>query len=165
MLECNDKYYIFGYEGDGFPASMFGFEKNLLFTPDSKGLWSSFNHLGYHPPCYNGDTINCIYAPHQSTRCESYQYFQGIVDTLCITLQEENIKTSSIHIYPNPFNSTINIEGTSGTETYSLTNVYGQVIWSGKIQAQQDFSHLTNGIYFMTIIKDHSWRTIKLMKE
>lgn len=165
MLECNDKYYILGYAGDGFRASMFGFEKNLLFTPDSTGLWSSFNHLGYHPPCYNGDTVNCIYAPPQSTRCESYHYFKNTVDTLCLTLLEENLNSSTRRIYPNPFNSTINVEDTSGSEIYALANVHGQVVWSGKIIEREDFSHLTNGIYFLTILKDHAWQTIKLIKK
>jgi hypothetical protein len=165
MLECDDKYYIFGYEGDGFRASMFGFDKSLLFTPDSTGLWSSFNHLGYHPACYNGDTINCIYAPHQSNRCESYHYFKNEVDTLCLTLLEENIQPSSYRIYPNPFTTTIIMEGTSGTESYSLANVYGQIVWSDTKIEEQDFSHLTSGIYFLSIIRGNSWHTIKLIKE
>lgn len=165
MLACDDKYYLFGYEGDGFPASMFSFEKNLLFTPDSTGLWSSFNHLGHHPACYNGDTINCIYAPHQSNRCESYHYFKNTVDNLCLTLHEENIHPSAHRIYPNPFNNTIKMQDASGVETYSMTNVFGQTVWSDKNIEQQDFSHLTNGIYFLTIIKDHVWQTLKLIKQ
>jgi hypothetical protein len=88
-----------------------------------------------------------------------------VVDTLGLTLKEDNTKTSSIYSYPNPFNSALNIKGTSGTKIYLLTNVYGQVIRSGKILAQQDLSHLTSGIYFMTMIKDPSWQTIKLIKE
>lgn len=165
MFECNDKYYIFRYQGDGFRASMFGFDKNLLFTSDSTGLWNSFNHLGYHPPCYNGaDLERCIFAPHNSTRCESYYYFENKIDTLCSALSIEDVNTIVYRVFPNPFHEKITVEGDTGTEYYSLINVYGQTAWSGRLIAQQDFFRLTNGVYFLTISKGDFSQTIQLIK-
>jgi len=166
MFECDSKYYIFGYEGDAFRASMFGFDKNLLFTSDSTGLWSSFNSNGYHPPCYNGaDTVNCFFAPSNVTRCESYYYFKNKVDTICFTLNVGNFNTIVHRIYPNPFNGEINIEGTSGTEFYTLSNVYGQTVYSGRHIEQKDFFYLTKGVYFLTIAKENFRQTFKLIKQ
>lgn len=165
MLECNDKYYIFGYQGDAFRAFMFGFDKNLLLTSDSTGLWNSFNHLGYHPPCYNGaDTVRCIYAPHNSTRCESYHYFENKIDTLCSALSVGDIQPLVYRVFPNPFQSKITIEGATGTEHHSLTNIYGQTVWSGRFIEQQEFSWLTNGVYFLTISEGDYRQMIKLIK-
>lgn len=166
MFECDNKYYIFGYEGDGFRASMFGFDKNLLFSSDSTGLWNSFNNMGFHPPCYQGsDTLRCIYAPGNLTRCGAYNFFKNKINTLCAPVSTIVFTKSTVKIYPNPFNGKINTEGTTGGEIYALTNLYGQMVWSGKQIAQQDFYDLTSGIYFLTILTDHAKQTLKLIKE
>lgn len=165
MFECNNKYYIFGYEGDAFPASMFGFEKNLLFTTDSTGLWSHFNSI-YHPPCYNGaDTVNCIFAQNNLTRCDAYTFFKDKIDSICTPLSVNILDKNILRIYPNPFISKINIEGSLGTEMYLLKNLYGQTVWTGKHIEQQHFYHLCNGIYFLTIVKETMHQTLKLIKE
>jgi glycine betaine/choline ABC-type transport system substrate-binding protein len=75
-------------------------------------------------------------------------------------LQENKIK-----LYPNPFNSKINISGATGSENSTLTNMFGQIIWTGNDIKQQDFSNLTSGIYFLTITKDNDRQTFKLIKE
>lgn len=33
MLTCNDRYYLYSFEGDAFRPWMFGFDKNLLLHP------------------------------------------------------------------------------------------------------------------------------------
>jgi hypothetical protein len=166
MFACNNKYYIFGYEGDAFPASMFGFDRNLLFTPDSTGMWNSFNSNSHHPPCYNGvDTAQCIYATNNLTRCETYHFFKNTIDTLCLQVSTEDIAFRNAGVYPNPFRDKIFIKGMSGDETYTITNLYGQAVWAGNHQEQYDFDYLKRGIYFLIICKDSARQVIKLVKE
>lgn len=168
MFECDNKYYIYSFEGDGFRASMFGFNKNLLFSPDSTGLWVNFNPTGYHPPCYTGtDTINCNYPPFNLNRCDTYSFFKNRIDTLCSTLGVgiENNSKHNLRVYPNPFNTTIKIEGASGGEEYHLINVYGQTMWTGKNIDQEDFSFLQPGLYFLQVARQTVKKTIKLIKQ
>jgi hypothetical protein len=168
MFECGNKYYVFGYEGDGFSASMFGFNKDLLFSSDSTGLWLSYNPSGYHPPCYGGgDTINCIYPPYNINSCEVYSFFKNRIDTLCSALGVgvENNSKHNLRVYPNPFNTTIRIEGASGGEEYHLINLYGQTMWRGKNIEHEDFSVLQPGLYFLQVAHQAVKRTIKLIKQ
>jgi hypothetical protein len=75
-----------------------------------------------------------------------------------------NQKTS-IQCYPNPFNNQINLSGINGLETYELVGVSGQSIWSGKQIAQQDFSPLAPGFYFLKVKDENSLQTIRLIKQ
>lgn len=166
MFECNNQYYIYAYEGDGFKASMFGFNKNLLFTSDSTGLWKNYNLAGNHPPCYAGaDTVNCIFAPNDKSRCETFNFFKNKIDTICTALMVNNLNKKNYNIYPNPFSNVIHIEGASGEEMYTLKNYYGQTIWTGKQIEQQSFHHIPNGIYFLIITKENKRQTLKLIKQ
>lgn len=167
MFECFDKYYIYSFEGDGFRASMFGFNKNLLFSSDSTGLWRSYNTLGYHPPCYGGnDTINCNYPPFNIGRCQTYSFFKNRVDSLCSSsVGGEYNLIHSIRVYPNPFNTTIRIEGASGGEEYHLINLNGQTMWTGRNIEEEDFSILQPGLYFLQVALPIGKKTIKLIKQ
>jgi arylsulfatase B len=71
---------------------------------------------------------------------------------------------AQINISPNPFHNFISIKSASGNENYKLFSDLGQLIYEGKDIENQDFSALSNGIYFLKII-DKSTSTIKLMKE
>jgi len=169
MLECNDKYYIFSYQGDGFSAAMFGFNKNLLFTSDSAGLWTNYNLNGYHPACYQGNNADCIYAA-EILGCGIYSYFKNYVDSICSTFSGIEVIDKSAYdnlgiIYPNPFNGTITIKGALGAETYNLNNLFGHTVWSGKHIEEQEFYYLPSGIYFLTIVNGPTRQTLKIIRE
>ncbi len=71
---------------------------------------------------------------------------------------------SSKVVYPNPFIAFIKIKSDNSNETYEITNSLGQIIYSGKNIEQQNFSTLTNGIYFLKVA-DKTTSIIKLLKE
>lgn len=48
-----------------------------------------------------------------------------------VGVENQQMSKNKIKFYPNPFNSSINISGVIGSEFYSLTNLFGQMIWSG----------------------------------
>jgi hypothetical protein len=81
----------------------------------------------------------------------------------CLTTGVENTikKNIKIDLFPNPFSNKINLTNTTGKEIFTLINHIGQVIWTGKNIEQQDFSNLSNGLYFLRINN----RTIKLLKQ
>ncbi|MBC7640793.1 MAG: DUF1566 domain-containing protein, partial [Flavobacterium sp.] len=70
---------------------------------------------------------------------------------------------SNICVFPNPFSSKINIENAVGQEYFELYNQTGQLFFSGKNITQHDFSYLTNGVYFLKINGEKSYK-IKINK-
>ncbi|MDP5171807.1 MAG: T9SS type A sorting domain-containing protein [Bacteroidia bacterium] len=68
-------------------------------------------------------------------------------------------------IYPNPFRSHIYLNHLRGNETFTLTNLSGQVLYQGKALAQQDFSSLPPGCYFLIVRRDSSNYRFRLIKE
>jgi hypothetical protein len=52
----------------------------------------------------------------------------------------------------------------TGNENYELYSNLGQLIYEGKSIENQDFSALSNGIYFLKI-RDKTTSTVKLIKE
>jgi polyhydroxybutyrate depolymerase len=91
-----------------------------------------------------------------------WQFFQNYT-TSCLTTGIENFNETNIKIeaFPNPFTNKINLTNTTGNENFTLINYFGQVIWIGENIEQQDFSYLTNGLYFLRIDN----RTTKLVKQ
>ncbi|MFZ9452439.1 MAG: T9SS type A sorting domain-containing protein, partial [Bacteroidia bacterium] len=91
-----------------------------------------------------------------------WRFFQNYT-TDCLITEIENINEKNIKIeaFPNPFSNKINLNNTTGNENFTLINYFGQVIWIGKKIEQQDFSYLTNGLYFLRIDN----RTTKLVKQ
>jgi hypothetical protein len=85
---------------------------------------------------------------------------------LCSVTGIQNIEAlKHLNVYPNPFTSSINIEGIVENEYYELLNSTGQIIWTGKQINNQDFSSLTNGLYFLRIYNGNSTQTTKLIKD
>ena len=77
----------------------------------------------------------------------------------------ENINQTN-SIYPNPFSSYIHLQSKSENEKFKLTDCLGQIIYSGNKIESQDFSYLSNGIYFLQITsnKNKTTTTEKVIK-
>lgn len=75
--------------------------------------------------------------------------------------ENEIVKAS---VFPNPFTSFINLKNKTGKETFEFTNSIGQIIYSGTKIEQQNFSNLTNGIYFLKVIGKVN-AVVKLLKD
>lgn len=71
---------------------------------------------------------------------------------------------NEITIFPNPFTNKIYTSKLTEQLEYRLMNGVGHGIWSGKNIEHQDFSHLINGVYFLTISNKRDNQTIKLIK-
>ena len=81
-----------------------------------------------------------------------------------LSVENEFAHPKNIVQYPNPFNSTIKINGAETNADFELTNVFGQKIFFGKSIENQDFSQIPKGMYFLKII-DKSTKIYKLLKE
>jgi hypothetical protein len=82
MFECSDKYYIYGFQGDGFSAWMFGFDRDLIFTSNENGDWDMLSGK-YHPQCTGQQNPECIYSQNTQSNCEHYEFFKNYIDDNC----------------------------------------------------------------------------------
>ena len=73
---------------------------------------------------------------------------------------------SSISIYPNPANTSINIDIPSNTNSQiTISNVMGEVIIKVDNQNEIDISKLSNGLYILSVKQEQSVYTQKFIKQ
>lgn len=130
-----------------FNLSLDSLETNDLLT----GILSAVDLFNYNYLC--NEMTNLISA---GTFCNS---------SVGINNMENINQTNSI--YPNPFSSYIHLQSKSENENFKLTDCLGQIIYSGNKIESQDFSYLSNGIYFLQITsnKNKITSTEKIIKE
>lgn len=56
-----------------------------------------------------------------------------------------------MEVFPNPFTQKIQVLNSTGLEHMVMHNADGKLVWEGKNIAQQDFGHLPNGTYVLTV--------------
>lgn len=71
---------------------------------------------------------------------------------------------NQLRIFPNPFKEEISIKNNKPNYIYELINSSGQIIWIGKQIDKQNFSALTNGLYFLKTYDGNKTYTSKLIK-
>ncbi|MBC7846994.1 MAG: T9SS type A sorting domain-containing protein [Flavobacterium sp.] len=89
------------------------------------------------------------------------------------SLGNDQFETSTdIYLYPNPTKGTLNIQIPNAyglPNSYAINNVLGQKIIQKNISKEADLtintSALSNGVYFITIVKEDQKRTLRFIKE
>ena len=123
----------------------------------------------------NGDGYYNIKSTDGSITVSSGSNF-GYVDTKSFTtnvLETSEFETSNeIYLYPNPTKGTLNISIPSNfglPNSFTISNVLGQKISQKEVSHNTDLtintSALSNGIYFITIVKQDQKRTLRFIKE
>jgi hypothetical protein len=112
ILECDNYYFLYAFEGDAFSPVMFAFQKYLLFSSSSNGDWDNNVPTTYHPPCHNGNDQRCIYAPQSLSRCAQYHHFVDTLPDVCTQLlsvlnPDELIRVT---LSPNPTHDFIDVK-------------------------------------------------------
>ena len=76
---------------------------------------------------------------------------------------EENLE--QVSIYPNPVNSTLNIEGGNAQYTYAMYNGMGQLVANGTANGntQINVSDMTKGVYFLRLTTGTQVRVDKVV--
>lgn len=161
IFKCANDYFLWGQEGDGFPASMFSFNVNLLLSPDTNHVWSHLANY-YHPSCYGGGNPNCIYAPNSMTGYDQFLFFENYLNVNCFNSPvgvQDNLVSDNLQIYPNPsLQGKFRMEwnyGSSAPNHYTLYTASGQLICSNDIQninfVDIDLSAWEQGLYFLVV--------------
>lgn len=66
--------------------------------------------------------------------------------------------------YPNPFSHKIQVANLPETAFVTLKNIYGETLFEGKNIENEEFSHLSAGIYFLTVKNNQHVQSFKLVK-
>jgi dienelactone hydrolase len=84
----------------------------------------------------------------------------------CATsVDEMSTNTPRPLVYPNPFQTTIQMNSGVQGSVYILSDTGGRILWSGTELSQQDFSCLSPGCYFMHIQTPGDSFTQKILKK
>lgn len=88
-------------------------------------------------------------------------------------LETKEFETSTaIYLYPNPTKGSLNIQIPTNfglPNSYTISTILGQKISEKKVTKETDLivntSALSNGIYFITLVKEDQKRTLQFLKE
>jgi len=107
------------------------------------------------------------FVPEYAERIWNEFFKTTVKNCNSITGINEPSNVNSISVFPNPFNSKINIQNVSNDDFFVLRNFLGQTIYYGRNIQQQDLSSLYPGIYFLSVYSKNSilLKTLKLMKQ
>jgi hypothetical protein len=148
-------------------------------TQDSKVVWKYINPVDDTGPLMQGSTIPQNPVRPEETMNSIFRVYRYPADYSAFTGRDltpgdyiekytttgiNEQSTKSIKVYPNPFTGKINIQNTTGHESYSLLNTAGKLIWTGNDIEQQDFAALANGVYLLKVNLPGSVQTLKLIK-
>ncbi len=110
---------------------------------------------------FRGSKASCFFKSIMCEECDT-QLANEQVAPECATLNSiEDIKTKNTIAYPNPFNTSLSINGLQGDEKIEVTNALGQSVDVQNL----NFEGLVNGVYFITISKGDSKQTIRAVKK
>jgi hypothetical protein len=69
-----------------------------------------------------------------------------------------------IQLSPNPTNDIISISNLEGNELFELRNQQGQNVPFQQIENQISLKNLKSGVYFLTICKENTTKTLKVIR-
>nr|WP_315175429.1 M43 family zinc metalloprotease [uncultured Flavobacterium sp.] len=80
--------------------------------------------------------------------------------------------SEGIYVYPNPSKGILNVKVSNLfglPDSLTISSSLGQIIYTKKVSAEEDLSintsSLSNGVYFITILKDNKKKTLRFIKE
>lgn len=92
---------------------------------------------------------------------------------LIATLGIQDFEASEgIYVYPNPSKGILNVKVSNYfglPDSLTISSSLGQIIYTKKVSAEEDLSintsSLSNGVYFITVLKDNKKKTLRFIKE
>ncbi len=141
------------YSGGGIPGTTAG-EIYLkgIFNDTMHLKISTINGVAVDPEYVIGNKKVWIYYYGKLVGTGFFDLHRCETPLTIGTTATENLHENKVVVYPNPFTNQINVENAKDDEDFMLINALGQTVYFGRNISNKDFSHLRNGIYFLTII-------------
>jgi len=116
-----------------------------------------------------GETMNSVFRVYKYPL--DYAAFVGktlipgdFIEKYSSSTNSLSKETNLVQAFPNPFSDYIRIQPSTNIVNMEMVNAIGQLIWSGKEIANQDFSYLSDGLYFLKVKSNLSTQTVRLIK-
>ena len=116
-----------------------------------------------------GMRVALRFSTPQTTPCGTYTY--GEVEDYAVKISatlgvDDNVKSQSLQVYPNPAVDVLNITKVSNNATYAVYNATGQVVAKGKVVNNQvQVSKLQKGVYMITVEDNGLASKVKFIKK
>jgi arylsulfatase B len=117
-------------------------------------------------PFENNNLINIMSMQdiaNYNELCDTLHALIGTQSCIATSIKDLNPQ-KNVLVFPNPFSSHIYVDKVFENNHFELFNQQGIVVYSGKEISQQDFSILSEGIYFL-LNTSYPQQSIKLLKE
>ena len=157
MLSNTIDLYIDGVLSQSIAKSF-----NTSYTSDSVYIGKTGNSSAFALP-FIGSIDDIRIYNLKLTNTEITQLFNE-TNPITTSVDETQMENKLINVYPNPTNSTLNIEVKEQTQI-TIVNVLGDVVLTQTLNrlSKIDVSNLTSGVYFIQDSK--SGKAIKFIKE
>jgi|688.fasta_scaffold124811_3 arylsulfatase A-like enzyme len=114
----------------------------------------------------SNETTNLLNGNLSVTDISNYHFLCDTITALtgsgsCKPLNLSEHNKYQFQVFPNPFESHIQLNNVSVNEHLKLTNTFGQIIYEGSDITNHEFSSLPSGIYFL---RNRSNQVFKLIK-
>lgn len=116
---------------------------------------------------FRASRASCFFKSIFCNTCSDLYTTETIPSNCSTTLRFNNFDfTSSIKVYPNPFESSFTIEGVEGTLEIAIYNSFGQLVYKDKGSDGTIHTNLVPGLYFLNIkhLRSNKIYTTKLIK-
>jgi PKD repeat protein len=120
--------------------------------------------------CFSGDGFYELRGSDDSLLATNGNFGFGNRDNFFNgTLSVDKFSTESISLYPNPSSTAITISAQSLPDYYTIYNTIGQVLKQSQVRAAIDLNinveNLSDGMYFIKLVKDSSSRVLSFIKK
>ncbi len=133
-------------------------------TIDTLGEHGVFRNAG---SVFRAGRASCFFKSIFCNNCSNFYTTDSIPANCSNPLSVDELNWgSNIKIYPNPFESSFNIQGIDGTLDIAIYNRFGQLVYKNEIQKGIIQADLIPGLYFLTVKHPESNKsyTTKLIK-
>ncbi|MEI6408480.1 MAG: T9SS type A sorting domain-containing protein [Bacteroidota bacterium] len=144
-----------GYDDSNWPAATE--YTNATIGVNNKPAYTNFTDI------FDAPAQDAIFIWSTNVILDNEVIVRHTVPAVTGTLEQET-PGQGYRIFPNPFDSKIRFEPSIGQETAVLTDTFGKIIYAGNDIENQDFTNLSNGIYFLKIAGNKPL-TFKIVKQ
>ena len=107
---------------------------------------------------------SCFFRSLFCQNCTTFSSTDKTYPDCAPVISTQEYTSSALSFYPQPVDEILQINGLKGTEMFILYNSAGWIVSSGKLEPQQDWSHLESGLYIMKILTESDILSQKLIK-
>ncbi len=126
-------------------------------------IMTRYNSLGI------GDRDTLIHSLYKTTNLDKYQFLVNfalkVITRTPTGLNPIISNTSSLTVFPNPFQNSIEIQDLKGNEYFYIANVSGCILAEGHSQESLAINTLNPGAYYLIILSNSMQRVFKLIKK